>query len=261
MSQRPVHTFDNGVRVYADHLNPPQLERYARCNVHEEDEEPVFLELVAGLPPDGVYAALGSAIGYYAILARKHAPRLAIHAFEPLPLHQRYLRENLSLNGLPESDVPIHSEAVAERDGSLWLVEDSYSSALEGELSLERRVKEGVRRALAGLGLRALAPPRRVEVPTLSLDSIVARLGGRVDLLQMDVQGVELAALRGGARSLAAGACRTLLISTHGPELHVECRSLLEGHGYAIEYDDPDPGVQPDGMLVASRDRRLLTGA
>ncbi len=251
MSERAVHTFDNGVRVYTDHLNPPQLERYSRCNVHEEDEEPVFVELVTGLPTDGVYVALGSAIGYYAILARKHAPRLAIHAFEPLPLHQRYLRENLALNGLPQGDVPIHSEAVAERDGSTWLVEDSYSSALEGELSLERRVKEGIRRTLAVVGLRSLAPPRRTQVATLSLDSIVARVGGRIDLLQMDVQGVETAALRGGARSLASGACRTLLISTHGPDIHVECRSLLESHGYSITYDDPDPGVQPDGMLVA----------
>lgn len=257
MSARAVHTFDNGVRVYVDHLNPPQRERYARCNVHEEDEEPVFLELVAGLPADGVYAALGSAIGYYTILARRHAPRLTIHAFEPLPLHQRYLRENLALNGLDPRDVPMHPEAVAERDGSTWLVEDSYSSALVGELSLEQRLKQGLRRALANAGMRSLAPQRRVQVPTLSLDSIVTRLGGRIDLLQMDVQGVELAALRGGPRALAAGACRTLLISTHGPELHHDCRALLESHGYLIEYDDPEPGVQPDGMLVASRERRL----
>ena len=67
---RKVHEFDNGVRVFDDHLMPAQRERYRKRNVHEADEEDLFIEVVSALPDDGCFVNIGTAIGYYAILAR-----------------------------------------------------------------------------------------------------------------------------------------------------------------------------------------------
>src|SRR5690606_1638265 len=184
-----VHTFDNGVRVYDRHLNPPQRERYARINVHEVEEEPVFLGLIDSLPEQGVFVALGSAIGYYTILARLRRPKLAIHAFEPLEMHREYMRENIELNALDPRDLPIHPEAIADRDGQTWLSQESYSSALLDDIGLTIKAKDALKRFLCAFGVERFKPLPRVAVPTLSLDSICARVGGRIDLVQMDVQG------------------------------------------------------------------------
>jgi hypothetical protein len=74
-----------------------------------------------------------------------------------------------------------------------------------------------------------------------------------VDLLQMDVQGLEVEVLRGGARSMAAGEVRTFLIGTHGLTIHQECVALLRASGYTIEVDQPDTKEQPDGIMVARK--------
>ena len=43
---RAIHTFDNGVRVYEDQLWAGQRARYEKRNVHEAEEEDIFVELI-----------------------------------------------------------------------------------------------------------------------------------------------------------------------------------------------------------------------
>src|SRR5450432_1643062 len=104
---RALHTFDNGVRVYDDHLLAEQRARYQKYNVHEAEEEELYVRLVRQLPRDGCFVDVGAAIGYYVILARKLSSALTIHALEPLPRHREFLAENLALNGITNSDVSI----------------------------------------------------------------------------------------------------------------------------------------------------------
>jgi hypothetical protein len=77
-------------------------------------------------------------------------------------------------------------------------------------------------------------------------------IGTPVDLLLMDVQGLEADILKGGEHSLQTGMINTVMIGTHGREIHLECLSILKAHGFSIEFDCPDPKEQPDGVLVAS---------
>ena len=72
--ERAIHTFDNGVRVYEDQLLDEQRARYERRNVHEAEEEEIFVDLIRRLPPDGCFVDVGAAIGYYLILAHKLLP-------------------------------------------------------------------------------------------------------------------------------------------------------------------------------------------
>ncbi|MGH8094057.1 MAG: FkbM family methyltransferase [Chthoniobacterales bacterium] len=255
--ERAVHTFDNGVLVYENQLLDEQRERYRKRNVHEAEEEDIFVELIRRLPPEGCFVDVGAAIGYYLILARQLAPRLSIHGVEPLERHRRFLRENLLLNGLTIDDFVIHSEGLTSSEGSGSFMDRGYSSrlALAGE---KKRVSWSARwkRFLESIGLRK---PRSavLTIPTITLDTFVRRLGRSIDLLQMDVQGLEFEVLKGATASMKTGAVKRFLIGTHGRArgltLHEDCRGLLRANGYMIEIDQADTKDQPDGILVASK--------
>ncbi|MDQ3116190.1 MAG: FkbM family methyltransferase [Verrucomicrobiota bacterium] len=255
--ERAIHTFDNGVRVYQDQLWAEQRARYEKRNVHEAEEEDIFVDLIARIAPAGRYVDVGAAIGYYLILARKLAPRLAIHGVEPLERHRRLLRENLALNGLPESDFTVHPEGLTSSEGSQTFMDRGYSSKLapageDQNVSLSQRWKG----FLETLGLRR-PKQNAITIPTITLDIFVRRIGGSIDLVQMDVQGLEVEVLKGARESMRAGAIKTFLIGTHGRRvgltLHEECRELLQANGYSIEVDQNETKGQPDGILVASK--------
>lgn len=230
---RSIHRFDNGISVYDDQLVPAQRLRYARRNVHEEDEEDLFLSLIDRLPPDAVFVSVGSAIGYYALLAKRRRPDLVVHCVEPLERHRRYLVENIGLNGFIEADVRLHALAVAPGAGEHLLVDQDFGSFL-------------------------VRPDDARSMPTVSVRSVpLSGLRGPigsavVDLMQMDIQGLEASVLEGffaePARELAVGA---FLIGTHGRLIHDRCRTALRARGYELVHDQVDAPNQPDGILAA----------
>jgi FkbM family methyltransferase len=236
--ERKVHVFDNGVRVYDDHLIPVQRERYRRRNVHEAEEEDVFVALVRALPPAACFLDVGCAIGYYPILAKRLAPGLIVHAVEPLARHRAWFVENVALNGLRADDFTIHAEGIAASAGEGQLVDDGYGSMIRPD------------------GAAAADGGRVHAITTTTLDALVERIGRRVDLCQMDVQGLEREVLDGARKVLRTGAVTTVLIGTHGAPLHRACRAILARSGYAITHDVPAPKEQPDGILVATRAAR-----
>lgn len=255
--ERTVHTFENGVRVFEDQLLEEQRARYRKRNVHEASEEEIFVRLIRRLPTDGCFVDIGAAIGYYLILARRLSPSLTIHGVEPLARHRRFLADNLTLNELVEDDFTIHREGLTSVDGEEIFHDRGYSSRLDDGMGGERlRLSARWKRLLERLRLRK---PKSVtlRVPTITLDTLVRRIGRPIDLLQMDVQGLEVEVLKGATGSLQAGAVKTFLIGTHGRArgltMHEDCRRLLTAHRYRIEVDLPAPPDQPDGILVATK--------
>jgi FkbM family methyltransferase len=254
---RAIHTFENGVRVFEDQLLEGQRARYRKRNVHEAAEEEIFVNLIRRLPANGCFVDVGAAIGYYLILARKLSPGLTIHGIEPLARHRRFLADNLCLNGLAESDFAIHSEGLTSAEGEETFLDRGYSSRLKGSNGQERvHLSTRWKQLLQRLGLRK-ARDVSFSIPTITLDTLVRRVGRPIDLLQMDVQGLETEVLKGGATSLETGAVKTFLIGTHGRArgltIHDDCRKILQSHNYVIEIDNPAPADQPDGILVASK--------
>jgi len=254
---RAVHTFDNGVRVFEDQLWEGQRARYQKRNVHEAEEEDIFVDLIRRIAPNGCYVDVGAAIGYYLILARKLAPHLEIHGVEPLERHWHLMRENLALNGLVPDTFKIHPEALTSSEGTEVFMDRGYSSRLApiGEkktIALSARWKG----CLESLGLRK-SKNVSLTIPTITVDTLAKRIGRSIDLLQMDVQGLEVEVLKGSTESMKDGVIRTFLIGTHGRmigvPLHQECRDLLQAAGYTIEIDQPDTKEQPDGILVARK--------
>jgi FkbM family methyltransferase len=255
---RKVHVFDNGVSVYDDHLIPAQRERYRKRNVHEAEEEDVFAELVRNLPPDGCYLC---AIGYYPLLAQRLQPALTIYAVEPLAQHRAFFAENIRLNGLDPANFTVHEQAVGATVGKARFLEQNYGSVLLRGGPPRPVSGEGLLRKLLaafGIGAFKVDPQAGRVVETTTLDTLVGAIGRTVNLVQMDVQGLEADILRGGGRVLRTGRAETFLIGTHGREVHRECGEALERHGYAIEFSEAETKEQPDGILVASKGIRRL---
>ena len=73
-------------------------------------------------------------------------------------------------------------------------------------------------------------------------------------LVSMDVQGAEA----GICEDLAANPSiseriSSIIVGTHGDDIHESCRENLEEAGFSITLDEPAPMEQPDGIILASR--------
>lgn len=253
---RAVHEFDNGVKVYDEHLLPIQRERYAKRNVHEAEEEDVFLKLVNAIPPSGCFLNIGTAIGYYPILAKSVRSDLLIHAVEPLARHRDYFLDNINLNGLAKDSFQVHEQGIAASFGEVEFLDKGYGSVIQREPGEVQPIQDtslrGVARAiLQKTGLRKGI--QKTKIVTRTLDDLCAEISLQVDLCQMDVQGLEVEVLTGAATVLSSGQIKTFLIGTHGPDIHLECAAMLKENGYEVVHDEYDTTDQPDGILVATK--------
>lgn len=239
-----IHRFDNGLSVYQHHLIELQRERYRQHNVHEAEEEPVFLRVLEDLPKSATFVNVGAAIGYYAILAKCRRPDLNVIAYEPLRRHRRYFRQNLRLNGLRRRDIRIESEGVNSQEGEAHFLVQDFSSMIH---------RSPVAR---GLLSRVRSVFSDSVIATITLTTLLHRAGGYVDMLQMDIQGLELPVV-GSSRSLLDAHCvRTFLVGTHSLAIHEELEELFSNAGYTIEVSEPRPVSQPDGILLATTPAR-----
>lgn len=89
--------------------------------------------------------------------------------------------------------------------------------------------------------------------PTISVDTFCSQQGiERIHILHSDIQGFELAMLRGGRHMLSAHLVDYVFISTHSQELHVACCSALREYGYEILASaDMEETYSFDGLIVA----------
>ena len=182
---RKIHKFDNGVRVYDDHLMPAQRQRYKLRNVHEADEEDLFIKIISSLPTDGCFVNIGTAIGYYAILAKTLSPQLYVHAVEPLASFRNCLKENIRLNDLSTDVFVIHPYAVGAEDGRLSFLEKGYESQLlvnrEGKgifNLLAEKAKNLLKAILGGLGVKryAAGSGTKSETDTVTLETLMQKM-------------------------------------------------------------------------------------
>ncbi len=87
----------------------------------------------------------------------------------------------------------------------------------------------------------------------MTIDELAYRPGGFVpDLVKMDVEGNEVAALRGAQRLLSERKPH-VIIETHSEDLDAGCRWLLEDHGYAVETVEPRSLVPEVRTLAFNR--------
>ena len=258
MNSRVIHEFDNGVKVYEDQLLATQKERYAKRNVHEAEEEDLFIKLIQTLPVSACYVNVGSAIGYYVLLAKLLSPELTIHAVEPLGRHLNFFRENIELNGFREEDFHIHTIGIGRLKGEMLFVDRGYASRLV--YTNGKGLGTFFRHLFQRPDDKSIPQndESTVKINTITLDHLSESISKPIDLLQMDVQCLEADVLLSGKNALQNGLIKTFLIGTHRTYIHEECIRILNRFDYVIERDEYDTKEQPDGILLASKGIRRL---
>jgi FkbM family methyltransferase len=169
---------------------------------------------------------------------RARFPGAAIHAFEPIPALAEHLRGRFAA----DPGVRVHAAALGADDGELAFcvnASSATSSALEPS-ALARRYQAGNVAAL-----------ERITVPRARLAAAIA---GPIDVLKLDLQGLEIEALRGLGAKIAD--VRVILTEVEfvplydGQPLFADVDAHLRGRGFRL-FHLYDVWSHPDGQITA----------
>ena len=210
------------------------------CGLHEVQEMAFVLHL---LRPGEHFLDIGANVGSYTVLAGG-AARAKVTAVEPIPDTFASLRRNVLLNGLADS-TRCCQMGLSDQAGTL-----RFSVDLD---TVNHVLAQG--ESLPG-----------VDVPVMRLDDLLQ--GDAPVLMKIDVEGHELAVLRGASETLANPALLAIILETNGSGTRygvadADLFALLQAHGFSPFGYDPfarrlvDAG-QSGGNTVFVRDRAAV---
>lgn len=154
---------------------------------------------------------LGANVGFYSLLASVLVgPGGRVFSFEPVPRNIKFLRTHLEMNGV--SNCSVWEVAVGRCEGTAGF--DAGTNPSTGHLTVKSSGTFTVR--------------------TVSLDSLVS--SGELsppNVIKCDIEGGEYDALTGAADILAKYA-PTILLATHGAEVHQKCCGFLADLRYRL---------------------------
>jgi len=166
--------------------------------------------------PAQVVYDIGANVGFYSILAAHlTGAEGMVYAVEPLRRNVEFVRRHVALNQM--KNIEVFEAAVSDQSGEAFF--DLGVSIATGHLSETGSVK----------------------VPMIRLDDLV--LTGDIlpaDIIKMDVEGAEHAALV-GAEQLIATHRPIIFLDTHGRDVHDLTIKLLSNYGYQFEVLDNRP--------------------
>lgn len=192
---------------------------YTYFNMYREDEYRRDL-----IGPGMRVVDVGAHIGLYSLLAAKIVgSNGSVIAVEPEPGNFDLLSLNVRTNGL--TNVRPLDVALADRVGTAALCFGEHTGAY----------------SLVGGGAS-------VTVPVTTLDVVAEEhLSGRIDLLKIDVEGAEMAVLRGGEKTIhSSPKMKCIVASYHYPSEAQEVREFLADRGFSTE-------VSPAGIVFGTR--------
>jgi FkbM family methyltransferase len=171
----------------------------------------------ANIKPGAVVWDVGANIGFFSLIASRLVGEGEVVAFEPLPVNLKALARNLELNAI--TNVRVVEVALGERSGTaeLQLLDSQTWAKLDTSADTAFQ-QEAVASA-------------HIEVGLSTLDAQLLELSPP-DLVKIDIEGAEVAALR-GAGTLLSKHRPTILCELHGTNDAV-CE-LLESHSYELQ--------------------------
>lgn len=189
------------------------------CWTHLREWEPTTQPVLVDLARRArVFVDAGAYCGIYTLIATSANPELRVVAFEANPDTAELLAANLTINGLTDR-VTVIREALGDEVGTaaFFIGADPTAAGLHGE-------------------------GRQISVPATTADAHLADLP--VDLVKIDVEGHEPAALRGMFETLTR--CHpNLIVECLTSDALLEVRSVLRPLGYeTCDYLGPD-GADP----------------
>jgi FkbM family methyltransferase len=187
--------------------------------VHGMHEPRATRLLSSYLRPGMVAVDIGANIGYYALLEARLVGRAGtVIAIEPVPENARIFQQNIAANGY--SNIVFRQTAISDREGRLPLRLSPKSNC----------------HSLSDVPW----PTREMFVNVCTLDSLLeTETLPSVDLVRMDLEGHELAVIKGMRETIKKYHPR-LLIELHphivGPQATVQYLRQLETLGYSPEW-------------------------
>jgi FkbM family methyltransferase len=153
---------------------------------YEADYEPeTFSFLRANLKEGQTALDVGAHIGLFSVvMARLVGASGHVFSFEPTPLTNKVLKETVRLNRCEEI-VEVRAEAVSNKTGTATFYDTGHAASNANSLVKGEKSRGGL------------------EVKTTSIDDFAGARGLSVNCIKIDVEGAELHALRGGARTFA----------------------------------------------------------
>jgi len=175
--------FDNDIRILGDLSDHIESQAFL-YGMQEGDRGLVrFLRRWWEKHSDATFVDVGANIGLYSLMAGSRLVRGRVYAFEPVKaLFQRF-SDNLVRNNLP--NITAYNIALSDRKGkaAVWIPIHNN----KGMSSLYRRCEDDVSEVC--------------DVVTLDNWMLIAGVE-KIDLLKIDVEGAEMAVLKGGLRTL-----------------------------------------------------------
>lgn len=162
----------------ADRGTPPSVALH--FGQYERPEFELWRRL---LPRGAVIADIGANIGWYSAHLAALDPTATVVAFEPVPSSFAWLRKTVARNNL--ANVRTEQLAVSDRPGTIEIYVDP---TITGAASTHPSVY--------------LDTSSAVRVAAVTLDAYAAEHSLRFDAMKIDVEGAELAVLRGSQRVL-----------------------------------------------------------
>lgn len=210
-------TFRRGIRrTYGGHsLRLPV--RHVRY--YQADYEPALFQfLKQNLKAGNTFWDCGAHFGLFSVIASRFVgPNGRVLAFEPMPSVREVLAEVVSMN--EAMNVFVRPEALCDRVGeAIFYVTGNESSNAD---SLIRQTRH-----IGG-----------ITVSASTVDAMAKELGARADLMKIDVEGAELALLK-GARGVIEEYRPVLFLSLHPAAIAnsgttlTEVFDLLEEYGF-----------------------------
>jgi len=178
-----------GAAIHLQLTSRPEFQRLHSCT-----KEPWTVQWIEEyLKPGEVLYDVGANVGAYTLLAAVAIPGARVVAFEPSPANFAALCANVELNGVAASVTPVPI-ALGDRTTSALLDEDALPGA-SARLHDAHTAASGV------------------SVLVDRLDDVVQRFGlPPPDHVKLDVDGLELEVLEGGARLLTSGGVKSAMV-------------------------------------------------
>lgn len=151
-----------------------------------EEPLPVVMTSLARVLGKKAFYDVGANTGFYSVLVGKVEPDATVRGFEPVDWIAARCRENLAAN---EVSAQIYDVALSDAVGSatLHFPPDDHG-LIETSASLNADFNP--------------VNARSIEVPTRTLDDVVAQFDDTVGLLKIDVEGHEAQVLAGGLNTM-----------------------------------------------------------
>ncbi|KAF6844458.1 amino acid adenylation domain-containing protein [Colletotrichum musicola] len=201
----------------------------------------------------------GANVGMFSIYIKQKYPAAKILAFEPAPETFNVMRQNLKLHNVAEG-VEMHPYGLGPKSSTEQL---TYFPNLPGNSTLRPEEKEAVRKGVAeSLGQEfadaTFGNAQHLDVKIERLSHFLQSYPDvdRIDLLKVDVEGVELGVLQGLDDEHWAKIRNVVLETMEQSGDRAAIEELLKSKGLTVTLEEAAwaPGANGVYMMTASRD-------